>query len=428
MPKLTKQFIEQIQSQPTGQCFFRDDELPGFAVRVTQRTKSYIVERRIDGVNRRITIARCGEISLDAARKQAQIMLADMTQGKDPKTGKQINPHSGITLREVLEKFLAVKPIRKCTQKNYILKINAYFKDWLDLPLTSITKDMVELRHHELTVAPNRLGTSGHGRANDALKKLSTLISFAADRYGTDDEPLIKTNPVTRLTRNKAWHRINPRQGIVPDNKLADWYRAVSSLPTPVARDFLLFLLLTGMRLGETKQLQWSHVDFDQRIIVVPRELTKSDRELRLPLSHFLVELLEQRYRYCVQSQWVFKSPRAGKHLSESSYAVRAVRAKCGVYFTFHDLRRTFLTMAAKLDVPSYALKRLVNHSVANDMTSRYIVLDMERLRLHMQRITDAFLDLLGANIGDLSEWKRIEAAEFADGRQILIPFDGASR
>jgi hypothetical protein len=120
--------------------------------------------------------------------------------------------------------------------------------NFVDKPITAITKDMVKQRHHELTISPNRLGTSGHGRANNALKKLSTLINFASDRYGVDDEPLIKTNPVTRLSRNRAWHRISPRQGIIVDNNLKPWYRSVATLQHEVTRDFLIFLLLTGIQ------------------------------------------------------------------------------------------------------------------------------------------------------------------------------------
>lgn len=221
MSKLTKQFIEsEIQAPLSGQRFYRDDDILGFAIRVTPKSKSYILEKRVDGVNRRITIGRCSEISLDAAKKQACIMLGDIAKGNDPKTGKRINTLKDITLREVLQKFLDIRPIREHTQRNYYFAINRHFNDWLDKPITSITKDMVEQRHHDLTVSPNRLGTSGHGRANNALKKLSALINFASDRFGTEEEPLIRTNPVSRLSRNRSWHRIYPRQGIISDSKL----------------------------------------------------------------------------------------------------------------------------------------------------------------------------------------------------------------
>jgi hypothetical protein len=111
MAKLTKQFIELEIEQPiSGQRFIRDEDLPGFAVRVTRRSKSYILEKRVGGSNRRITIGKCSEMSLESAKKKACIMLGEIAQGKDPKTGKRISTLSDITLREVLQKFLEIKP------------------------------------------------------------------------------------------------------------------------------------------------------------------------------------------------------------------------------------------------------------------------------------------------------------------------------
>ncbi len=280
MPTLNRQFINsEIQSPASGQRFYRDDELPGFAIRVTCNSKSYILEKRVGGANKRITIGKVSEMSLDAARRQAQIMLGEIAKGNDPRTGKRINGRNDITLREVVEKYLEVKPLRPATQKNYRSSIYLHCSDWLDIPITTITKDMVEQRHHDLTIMPNKRGTPGHGRANSALKRLGTVLTFGSDRFGTDDEPLLKTNPVSRLSRNRSWHRINPRQGIIPDHKLKLWYRAVGTLQSEVSQDYLVFLLFTGLRAGEARRLNWCHVDFDNKILIVPRELTKSDRE-----------------------------------------------------------------------------------------------------------------------------------------------------
>jgi hypothetical protein len=41
------------------------------------------------------------------------------------------------------------------------------------------------------------------------------------------------------------------------------------------------------------------------------------------------------------------------------------------------------------LDIPAYALKRFLNHKMASDVTAGYIVMDVERLRRPMQKITD---------------------------------------
>ena len=61
-----------------------------------------------------------------------------------------------------------------------------------------------------------------------------------------------------------------------------------------------------------------------------------------------------------------------------------------GIHFTVHDLRRTFIIIAESLDTPAYALKRLLNHKMTNDVTAGYIVADVERLRKPMQQITDS--------------------------------------
>jgi integrase len=66
--------------------------------------------------------------------------------------------------------------------------------------------------------------------------------------------------------------------------------------------------------------------------------------------------------------------------------------AATGITFTLHDLRRTFITVAESLDIPAYALKRLLNHKMSNDVTAGYIITDVERLRIPMQRITDFML------------------------------------
>lgn len=42
-----------------------------------------------------------------------------------------------------------------------------------------------------------------------------------------------------------------------------------------------------------------------------------------------------------------------------------------------------------------YALKRLLNHKLNNDVTAGYIIMDVERLRLPMQRITDYILNCI---------------------------------
>ena len=65
MPRLTKQLLDETPFPAAGQVFVRDTELLGFAIRVTQGRKSFILEKRIRGRMRRLTIGPYGPLTLD---------------------------------------------------------------------------------------------------------------------------------------------------------------------------------------------------------------------------------------------------------------------------------------------------------------------------------------------------------------------------
>src|SRR5687768_12666971 len=84
MPKLTKRLIDATPYPKTGQVFYRDDEVRGFAVRVTPHSKAFIVEKKIHGRARRFTLGPYGPVTLDQARKLAQEKIGEIAKGEDP--------------------------------------------------------------------------------------------------------------------------------------------------------------------------------------------------------------------------------------------------------------------------------------------------------------------------------------------------------
>jgi len=408
MPRLTKEFIAGEAVAPAaGQIIYRDDELRGFALRVTPRGKSYIVEKRVNGVNRRITLGKCAVIPVELARKEALKVLADMTRGIDPKTGRKSSP-CAVTLQEVLDKYLAVRKLRTLTVSTYRRLIERNLHDWLELAVTSITKDMIQLRHKQLSSGTSK-GTSGYATANSTMKALQALLNFACEHFSSDDEPLIKVNPVSRLTRDREWHRIPARRGLVPDNKLADWYRGLRTIDNKTVQDYFLTLLLTGFRRTEAATLLWQDIDFSARIITLPASRTKTNHIHIMPMSDFLVDLVRARYVMHRTSKFVFPGRSHNGALTDFRRGLLQIRETCGVEFTAHDLRRTFITMAEKLDIPHNVLKRLANHNSNLDVTTNYVVIDIERLRQYANQICNEFVRLLGADIDELVRWRRTQ-------------------
>src|SRR5207237_10870311 len=84
MPSLTQSLAEKTPYVPAGQAFVRDSDLPGFALRVTKTSKSFVFERRIHGRMRRVTLGRLGMLTADQAREEASRMAADISQGTVP--------------------------------------------------------------------------------------------------------------------------------------------------------------------------------------------------------------------------------------------------------------------------------------------------------------------------------------------------------
>jgi hypothetical protein len=57
--KITKSFVDKVEFEQSGQKIYRDASLIGFALRVTQKSKTYIAERRKEG---KTIVLRLGSI------------------------------------------------------------------------------------------------------------------------------------------------------------------------------------------------------------------------------------------------------------------------------------------------------------------------------------------------------------------------------
>jgi len=386
--RITKSFVDKLAlPKPAAngkavQAFYRDSAIPGFGLRVTSGgAKSFIAEKRIHGKVRRITLGRYGNLTVEQARKEAMQLLGQVATGKDPVAEKKARAVKGTTLREAFDDYLATrKDLKDTTRHDYRRSIDGPFADWQNTPLADITKDMVELRHRTL-------GKTSHARANNAMRLLRALFNHARKKFeDAQGKPIILVNPVDRLSDNRGWYKITCRQTLIKPHQLPDWYAATLKLNTETTRDYLHFLLFTGLRRSEASRLPWADVDFNDRTFII-RE-TKNHQSHTLPMSDVLHDLLERRHA-ARESPFVFPSESERGYLIEPRTAVERVAKLSKVPFTLHDLRRTFITIAESLDIPGYALKRLMNHKDPNDVTAGYIVSDVERLRGPMQRITD---------------------------------------
>ena len=377
MPKITAKFIRnEVKIPEKGQLLVRDSELMGFGLRITKGSMAYIAECRVNGRNVRKTICRCELMTPEEARKQARKILGEMLSGRSGKQEKIEVP----TLTDVLEKFFKTRRLRASSVRHYRSVLQRCLGDWLEMPIDKISKEMVLQRHKELT-RPTRQKTDGRAQANKALEILRLLLNFASDTYETaNGEPVLLANPVATLNRNRSWHRAKVRQRIIPDSKLSLWYHEIMQLRQTTIRDYLLLLLLTGLRRMECATLRWKeNIDFENRIITVGSDVTKNGMEHKLPMSDLIYQILRHRYEQQARTtKYVFPGRGGKSHLVDSTHVIAQIPHKIDCPFVLHDLRRCFLSRGERLGLSLFTLKRLANHSFGRDITTSYIILDVE--------------------------------------------------
>lgn len=390
--KLTKKIVDDAKLPvDKDQVFYRDDQLKGFALRVTSSgTKSFVIEKNIGNKVRRITLGKYGALTVEQARKEAQKIIGQIATGIDPIAEKLSAKMSAVTLNEVFEDYKkARKSLKHNTLYNYERVLTIGFASWGSKPLISITKDKVA-KHHV------KLGKEhGEAYANLAMRLLRALFNFASGQYeDAQGRTLITENPVKRLSQTRAWYKVDRRQTFIKSHDLAAWYQGVQALQNETLRDYLLLLILTGLRRQEGAMLKWENVDLKDKTFTAKD--TKNNESHTLPLTDFLYKLLKSRSQNRI-NEYVFPGTGAAGHIIEPRKQMAHVTKASGVHFTVHDLRRSFITFAEGLDISAYALKRLMNHKMNSDVTAGYIVTDVERLRKPMQQINNYILKCMGA-------------------------------
>ena len=395
--KITKSVVEKLPNPPQGQDFYRDQTLVGFGLYAGAQSKTFYVEKRINGKSVRTAIGRHGQISAQRAREKAQEILGKMATGINPNDEKRSKLVRGVSLKKVYKDYKEVrKDLKPKTLYDYDRIMTTVFSGWQSKAISDITKDMIERKHKKIGEE------NGPAYANLAMRFLRSLLNFAISKYeNSKGQSFILENPVKRLSQTRAWYRVDRRRREIKSNDLQVWYETVSNLSNDSLRDYLILLLFTGLRKQEALKLGWDHVDLSNKTLTITD--TKNLIPLTLPLSDFVFELLKKRNdSRDTDTKFVFPGQGKTSHLVEPREAVKKVRKLSNIEFSLHDLRRTFITNAESLDIPHYALKQLVNHKQGNDVTSGYIICDPERLRKPMERIEAHLLRLCRKDVAKI--------------------------
>ena len=364
--KLTKNLIENSILPLKGQQFLWDSELRGFGVRLTPAGRTYIIQGRVNGVSRRVSLGRHGVITLQEARKKAKKALSAMLEGIDPAIEKKRSEAYAKTLREITDEYLKDRPDMKSSSRADVLKhINNAFSTWADRPAVEITRNKVIDKFRELS-------ERGPAQANQAFRNLRAILNYARAAYRPDGKPLMVENPVSVLSDTKTWNKVKPRSGRIPTDKIGlawNTLRALRKSPgetiiTNTLTDAVSFLLLTGARWSEMAGLTFDHIDLEERWWDIPDP--KNRKPVKFPMSKVAVEILSARPE---TNQYVFPARSGVGHIHDARGIFLKISEAVGVHVTAHDMRRTFRAVAGECDIELWRTKLLMGHKINQDVT-----------------------------------------------------------
>lgn len=391
--KLTKANIEKIIPVDRGQVDYYDTDDRGFGLRVTSDSKTFMVYRRIKGQPKKsyIPIGKFGTYTPEQARQVARDYIHQMERGENPHPKAQTKLET-ITVSDLYRQYMSTrKTLAPATVRQYNAWIDNHFKDWKALPADTLTGSMVLNRLERMEII------NGKAQAINAVKLLRSLF-----RFGMALHPeTIKKNPVdgVREVRERDWAKKKRRTTFIKPEDLPIWFKAVEAYDNPKGRDYMLLLLYTGLRRNEATRLKWSDIDFKRKAFTFTPEKKRGEKpeddQVTMPMSEQLYKLLLKRRAAGYENEYIFPGKHPSPFMCNPDNYKRDIIDATGIPFCFHDLRRTFITIAESLDIPHYSLKALLNHSMGNDVTGGYIQITTERLREPMQKIADRITELI---------------------------------
>ena len=385
--KLTSKLVHEMPLEPKRQRLVYDETLHGFGVRIGATKKAYFAESRVAGKSRRVTIGSASVFTTELARKEAKKVLGRMASGTDINSAKAEARARTITLGEGQSAFLAGRKLKPSTKYDYKRVFAVYFCDWVDRELRDISPDRFLRRYRALT------DERGPATANKAARVFQSMWNYnRISTARTDGTLMLPECPVQRVKAIKAWNPDQRRQTYLTDEAIGKWLLALKTLDPEANisacsafKDYAELLIRTGLRRSEGASLRWENVEMGTKTFTI--ENTKNGSDHVLPMCSQVADLFERRSLER-RSEYVFPSNSKAGFLGDPRKYLLKTRKLIELDWTWHDLRRTFATIAERLDVSHYALKRLLNHA-DTDVTAGYLIHDPERLRKPMQLVSD---------------------------------------
>jgi len=387
--KLTDKTVREQAPPATGNRIIYDADVKGFGVRITAAgTRSFVLNYRVNGRERRHTIGQFPAWKVSTARDEAAALKRDIDRGRDPLAERE-EARDAPTVAELADRYLvehaaAKKKPRSAEEDRRNIRLHV--KPALGkLTVAAVDRQDIAKLHHEMRASP--IG------ANRVLSLCGKMFALA-ETWGMRPQ---NSNPCRGIDR----YRERSRERLATAEELARLGDALASFKGYWAGPAAIrLLLLTGMRKSEVLSLKWEEISTEHGWIRLPDSKTGAKTvPIGAPALRLLAELPRVNGNpYVLPAARPRHAIDAGKpqHFVQVQTSWEAVTKAAGIEgLRLHDLRHAFASIGAIGGDSLFILGKLLGHA-DSATTQRYAHLAVDPLRAVADRISGQVAAAMG--------------------------------
>lgn len=380
--KLTKTLVEGATPRPR-RYRLNDSLVPGLTLLVLPSgARTYYLRHRVDGRQRELKLGTPVELTPDQARELARAALARVRAGGDPGAERKA-AREAPTIEALAARHLQAHASRKRSGRNDEILWRRHLLPALGrVKVAALTREQVR-EWHATHPQP--------ATANRALEVLGVAMRLAED-WGwrpANSNPVrgVKAHPERQRRRYASIEELTRLRAA-----LQQWEAQGSLSMRWRFVQLVRLLLLTGARLREVMNAQWSEIDWERGVLRVPAERGKTGAaEIQLSDRALAIfgELRSKIGEQLPENRWVIPGETGERPLVGYRRMWLALLAQAGVSdLRIHDLRHTFASYALSGGQTLGVVGQLLGHR-STQTTTRYAHLIDDAARAAVARVSD---------------------------------------
>jgi len=355
--------MERLQAIPTPdkRTVYYDISQPGLRLLVTSTgNKSFQFQmwskKHAKPLTR--TLGKFRTISLAEAREQSAVLITELNTGVDIERSQEesdrarrLSPTIQDFSVDFIELYCEAKKLRSIKQIQRIID-----KDIL--PAIGRIK-MVDIKRADLIDLIDTIQKRGALiLCNRVHSVLSKMFNFAIGRG------VVEMSPVDGLQKRGVEVK---RERVLSNEEIKMLWNSLGNSSSCM---LIKFLLLTGQRTGEARQLEWSELTTDN-VWQIPSSKTKNKSPHKVPLSSGAMGIINHM-KSVSNGRYAFPGKKSGCNIGgccldpnmASHHFQRAVKQFGWERTTVHDLRRTMRSKLSELGVAPMVAEKVLNHKI----------------------------------------------------------------